>query len=83
MDTAKIVREYILTDLVDGGERRPIGDDDDLLGEGIIDSMGVLRLVSFVEEQFEMRIPDEDVTVDNFRSLRALTDYLARAKIRR
>jgi acyl carrier protein len=46
------------------------------LGDGIIDSTGVLELVSFVESKFGISIADEDLIPSNFDSLRALTDFV-------
>jgi acyl carrier protein len=48
----------------------------DLLGAGIIDSLGILRLVAFIEEQFGVKVPDEDVVFENFQSVSAMTSYI-------
>ena len=50
--------------------------DDELLASGLIDSIGVVRLVTFVEETFSISIPAEDVIVENFSSIGALDEYL-------
>ena len=46
------------------------------LGDGIIDSTGVLELVSFVESKFGISITDEDLLPSNFDSLHALTKFV-------
>ncbi len=50
--------------------------DDELLLDGIIDSIGATRLVGFVEETWSLRIPPEDVTVENFGSVNQIAEYL-------
>jgi acyl carrier protein len=55
----------------------PVGLDDQLLVEGIIDSMGVMQLVSFVEEQLGVSVDDEEIVPENFASLRALARLVA------
>ena len=50
--------------------------DDDLLGEGLIDSMGVMWLVAFIEEKFGIDVPLEDVTINNFRTIALIDAYL-------
>jgi acyl carrier protein len=55
----------------------PVGLDDGLLGDGIIDSMGVMQLVSFVEETLGVAIDDEEIVPENFASLRALAKLVA------
>ena len=52
-------------------------DDDLLIGE-IIDSMGMMRLVAFVEETFAISVPLEDITIQNFRTIEAIDEYLVR-----
>ena len=47
---------------------------------GIVDSTGVLELVSFVESEFGFKVPDEDLLPQNFDSVNALSDYVSCAK---
>lgn len=75
MSTSTILAEYITRELAKG-RATTIKPDEDLLGAGIIDSLGILQLVSFVEEQFGIQIPDEDVVLENFQSVAALAGYL-------
>lgn len=58
------------------GKKAVIQPDDDLLTEGIIDSLGILQLVSFLEEEFDLQVADEDVVLENFQSISALNTYL-------
>ena len=44
-----------------------------------IDSLGIFQIVAFVDERLGKQIPDEDVTYENFHSVRVLSDYLARS----
>lgn len=55
--------------------------DDDLLSAGIIDSLGILQLVAFIEQQFGITVQDEDVVFENFSSVRAMADYVAGQKV--
>jgi acyl carrier protein len=51
-----------------------------LLGRGIgLDSVETMALVVSLEEEFEISIPDDALTVDLFKSLGTLTDYIANA----
>ncbi len=58
------------------GRKRDLRDDEDLLSAGIIDSLGILRLVAFIEETFGIKVPDGDVVYENFHSVEAMTNYL-------
>jgi acyl carrier protein len=75
MSTSTILADYITREL-GKGRTTTVRPDDDLLGSGVIDSLGILQLVAFVEDQFGIQIPDEDVVLENFQSVAALTQYL-------
>jgi acyl carrier protein len=52
-------------------------DDDSLLAKGVIDSLGVMEIVGFLEEHFEMTVEQDDVTEQNFGSVAAIARYVA------
>jgi acyl carrier protein len=54
-----------------------LGDDDRLLERGIIDSMGVLELIAFLETEFGIVVVDEDVTDENLGTLASIHRYVA------
>jgi len=51
---------------------------DQLLIEGIVDSMGLLTIISFIEETFSILVNDDDVVIENFGSIATLTSYIER-----
>lgn len=53
-----------------------LGEADSLLERGIIDSMGVMELVSFIESEFGVTVGDDDVTEENIGSLRAIVAFV-------
>lgn len=69
------IRQYIRTEILNDPEIA-IGPDDDLLLNGLIDSLGVTRLVVYLEAETKLTIPPEDVTLENFSSLSSIDDYL-------
>ncbi len=52
--------------------------DDSLLEKGIIDSVKMLDLISFIEEKFHIKVDDEDLYPENFESLSAIASYITR-----
>lgn len=80
MSTQDLLGKYILDELAKGRKSK-ISPQDDLLSEGIIDSLGILQLVSYIEEEFSLAIPDEDVVIENFQSLDALSSYVDAHKV--
>jgi len=75
MSTETILAGYIEKELAKGRKTK-IDYEEDLLSEGIIDSLGILQLVAFIEDEFGVHIEDEDVVLENFQSVSALTNYL-------
>ena len=51
-------------------------EDDNLLTGGLIDSLGMMRLVDFIEQNFDLRVRPEDVTIENFRTISAIATYI-------
>ena len=50
--------------------------DDPLLENGIIDSLGVLDLVTFVEQQFAISVADDELVPDNFKTIERLAAFV-------
>ena len=76
MDNQTLIMDYVKNELMRGRDAK-LAEDTDLLGTGVLDSLGVLQLVAYIDERLGVQIPDEDVTYENFHSVRAITDYLA------
>ena len=57
----------------------PIDDDENLLADGMVDSLGMLRLVAFIEESYGFRVPPDAFTIEHFRTIGTLDAYLSRA----
>jgi len=79
MNTQEILQQFISQTLLDGREQ--IAADDDLLGEEIIDSMGVMQLIAFIEETFDCSVPQADITIFNFRTVDAIASYLEKRNL--
>lgn len=69
------VREFI----IDAAQRKGMevaGDDESLTENGVIDSLVIFRLVSFLEDNFGIRIADEEIVNENFRSVNAIESFV-------
>lgn len=74
------LREHVRSSYATGGSGLALEPQDDLLKSGVLDSMGVMELISFVEEQFGVTVEPEEIVPDNFRSLESMTRYVAAKK---
>ena len=69
------IREFIIENFLFGDDNG-LKDDTSFLEEGIIDSTGVLELVTFLEEEFEIEVNDEELIPENLDSINNVTAYL-------
>ena len=46
----------------------------------MIDSLGVTQLVTFLEERYSIRVTDDELVPDNFRSLQRMEAFIARKR---
>ncbi len=53
-----------------------VSNDEPLLKNGLIDSLGILDLVTFVENEFGIQVSDEDLLPENFGSIHSLTNFV-------
>ena len=61
------IREYVVEEFAKSKGINQVSDQEVLTKNGIIDSMGIFRLVAFLEETFNVRIGDEEITNDKDR----------------
>ena len=69
------VREFVIENYL-FGDSGQIEEDTSFLGSGIIDSTGILELVSFLEETYGISIDDEELIPENFDSLKNIDKFL-------
>ena len=53
-----------------------VGNEDPLLKNGLIDSLGILEVVTFLEKEFGIVVSDEELLPDNFESVRSLSAFV-------
>jgi acyl carrier protein len=70
------VRQYILNNFLMGGDPERITDSVSFIEKGIIDSTGVLELISFLQETFGIRIEDAEMVPENLDSLEKIEKYV-------
>ena len=76
MNVKSEIRAYIIDNFLYGEDDNTLGDDVSFLENGIIDSTGVLELVSFVQETYGIKVTDEELIPNNFDSLNKLGAFI-------
>jgi acyl carrier protein len=74
--TQKKVREYVVENFLLGEDEDEFSDEMSFLESGLIDSTGILELVGFLEEEFEIEIADEEMIPDNLDSVESVARFV-------
>jgi acyl carrier protein len=71
------LRDFIFEELVFVDDPKNFKDDDNLLEAGL-DSMGIMRLIMFIEECFAVTLPDDEIDPDNIETFNRLEKWILR-----
>lgn len=74
-NSVEAIRTFILKK-APAPKRKILNDDSLLLGSGIIDSLAMLDVLAFLEKSFAITISDEELTPENFGSIRCLVSFV-------
>ena len=76
MNIEQEIRSFLQENFLVGGNQ-PLTDEQSLLGN-VIDSNGVIELVMFLQERFDITVEDEEVNTDNLDSVRNAVNFVGR-----
>jgi acyl carrier protein len=76
VSTAAEVEEFIVADIAAGRGIETVAHDRDLLADGIIDSLGITELITFLEGKFAIKVDDDDIDAENFRSIDRIAAFV-------
>jgi acyl carrier protein len=80
LDIRGEIKEFIVDNFMIGRNPSELADSDSLLDKGIIDSTGVLELVGYIEENYGIKIEDEELVPENLDSVNNLVKYIQKKK---
>jgi acyl carrier protein len=72
------IRDFIVENFLYGDVNATLSNEDSLLEQGIIDSTGVLEMVTFLEKKYEIEIRDEELVPGNLDSIEKLVSFVNR-----
>jgi len=75
-DVAQGLIDFVSKELLSNRRDLELGVGEDLLGSGLVDSLGVMRLVTHIEKTYGVSVPPDDVTIENFMSVETMVAYL-------
>ncbi len=72
---AERIKVFIL-EQIPKARQLDIKNEDELIETGLLDSLGILDVVTYLEEEFEITVSDEELIPDNFQSIDAMAEYV-------
>ena len=72
--------DFVQDELARGMQLESLSLTDNLINTGILDSLGIMKLILFLEEKFSVKITDEDLIPENFESIRTI-NFLVEKKM--
>ena len=76
MTTQATIKQLMADHLNWNGSWADVDDDYPLLERKVIDSLGMVKLISLIEEEFDVEIDDEDVVPDNWRTIDTIAQFV-------
>lgn len=76
MEIVKTIERFIVDDLIVGNKDTTIDPNESLINQGIIDSLALLRLISFIEDQFGVKVEDTEMIPENFQTINDMRSFI-------
>ncbi len=70
------VKEYLLSETF--ADKSKLADETLIFKEGFFDSMGFVMILTFIEENFDVKAGDSDLVEENFESINAITEFISK-----
>ena len=77
MGTIEILKQFITEEFVPVGDANELQENQSLLETVIIDSLGIMKLLVFIEEKFQLKVSDEELIPENFETLFAIAKLIS------
>ena len=76
MEIKESIRNYIKSELVNSQDHSNLTDSDQLIESGIIDSLGIMKLIGYLEDNLSVQIDDMELIPENFASIDAIASLV-------
>ena len=80
-DVKKQLRDYIVDNFLFGDTETQFSDEESFMEKGILDSTGILDVILYLEENFDMKVEDDELIPENLDSIDNLDAFITRKKV--
>ncbi|MQS05652.1 phosphopantetheine-binding protein [Streptomyces alkaliphilus] len=81
MNNEALIKSYLIEEFLPEVSAGDLATDYDLLTNGVVDSLGLLKIIAWIETEFAVTVDDAALDPDNFRSVDAIGSFVARASV--
>lgn len=79
MKNEDVIKQFVIEEFLPDVSAQELDPDHDLLAGGVIDSLGLLKLIAWIESEFDVTVDDAALDPDNFRTVAAIDAFVERA----
>jgi acyl carrier protein len=76
------LKKFILDNILFEDDENAVKYDDSFMQKGIIDSTGILEIVNFIEDEYEISVDDDELVPENLDSINNLARFIERKKVK-
>ena len=76
MSLEEQIRGYVLENYLFTDDQSALNSDDSFLEKGILDSTGILEVIYFIEDEFDVKVEDEEMIPENLDSVNRIVAYI-------
>lgn len=73
MNSKTQIKEFVFSNLLKSRDKVDLKDTDSLIEKGIIDSLGIMKLIVYLEKEFDVKITDAELTPENFENIETIS----------
>ena len=81
LEAKAIIKDYIVAELMTGRSDDSLEDGQSLIETSVIDSLGIMKLLTFIEGKFNIRVLDEELIPENFETIECITTLVKKKLI--
>jgi acyl carrier protein len=78
VSNSSVVKQYIVHEFLPDVAAEDLADDYDLIASGVVDSLSLLRLIDWLQSEFEIPIDDIEISEKDFVTVAAICEFIAR-----
>ncbi|QWV93984.1 acyl carrier protein [Geomonas oryzisoli] len=75
-DYTDTIRSFIQNEMAGPGTKVTLSPSDSLIDKGIVDSLGVQRLIAYLEKEFGVQIADTEIVPEHFETISAVAEFI-------